>query len=86
MSVISKKGLFPTDGTHISARKGSLKSSQKILELITGNPSITAKQLAVELGISKRAIKKHLHSLKAKNLIRRIGLDKGGHWEIVGSY
>jgi len=38
--------------------------------------------LAEEIGISERAIKKHIAALKKKDIIRRIGSDRGGHWEI----
>ena len=59
------------------------KSSQKILELIKQNPTITTTELADNLKISRRAIAKQIATLKGSNQIRRIGPDKGGHWEIV---
>ena len=59
------------------------KSSQKILELIKQNPNITTTELADNLKISRRAIAKQIATLKGSNQIRRIGPDKGGHWEIV---
>jgi len=34
-------------------------------------------------GISTRAIEKQLDKLKQKGIIRRVGPDKGGHWEII---
>ena len=36
------------------------------------------------LGINRSAIQKHLSNLKAAGRLRRIGPDKGGHWEVVG--
>ena len=72
--------IFREPGVQKGAQIGSQKSSQKILELIATNPEITIEKLSTKLGISQRAVKKHLHALKAKNLIRRIGPDKGGHW------
>ncbi|MGK5087248.1 winged helix-turn-helix transcriptional regulator, partial [Bdellovibrionota bacterium FG-2] len=68
------------------ARKGSLKlsaSSKRILDLIKNNPLITIAELAAQVGISIGAIKKHIVSLKRKSLIRRVGPDKGGHWECL---
>jgi len=62
---------------------GSQKSSQKILELITSNPYITIEDLAGNLGISDRGVKKNISKLKSDGLIRRIGPDKGGYWEII---
>ncbi|MBP3764111.1 MAG: Fic family protein [Bacteroidales bacterium] len=60
------------------------KSSEKILALISENPDITTELMAREVGISTRAVEKHLSNLKAKGRLRRVGPDKGGHWEAVG--
>lgn len=46
--------------------------------------AITIAQLAATLGISDRAIKKQIAQLKAAGRIRRVGPDKGGHWEVNG--
>ena len=63
--------------------ESSQKSSQKIIVLISENMKITIEELATELGISDRAVKKQLAKLKQKDVLRRVGPDKGGHWEIV---
>jgi len=39
--------------------------------------------LAGNLGISDRGVKKNISKLKSDGLIRRIGPDKGGYWEII---
>lgn len=64
--------------------KSSVKSSGKILVLIQGKPTISAPELAEQLGISARAVEKHLANLKAAGKLRRIGGAKGGHWEVIG--
>lgn len=46
-------------------------------------PEISASQLSKEIGISPRAVEKQISALKAKGKIRRIGSDKGGHWEVT---
>jgi ATP-dependent DNA helicase RecG len=66
-----------------SSQKGSLKSSQKIMELMQGDLSITIGDLARNAGITDRTIEKQIEKLKAIGRIRRIGPDKGGHWEVV---
>jgi len=38
--------------------------------------------MAAEIGISDRAVRKNLAKLKEMNLLRRIGPDRGGFWEI----
>lgn len=65
------------------SREKKQKSSEKILVMILEKASITTEQMAARLGISTRAVEKHLSNLKAKGLLRRIGPDKGGHWEVV---
>lgn len=63
--------------------KGSGKSSGKILELLAESPEMTIPQLANELGISTRAIEKHIANLQKNKELRRIGPAKGGHWQVV---
>ena len=45
---------------------------------------IATQELAEMLGISRRAVAKHIAALQAGRRILRIGPDKGGHWEVVG--
>jgi ATP-dependent DNA helicase RecG len=76
-------GAVSEEGTQKSSQKGTQKSAQKILSLIQTTPSITIEQLAAELGITDRAVKKQLHNLKKQDRLKRIGPDRGGHWEAV---
>ena len=62
-------------------RKGGQKTREAILSLITENPQITSIQMAERLGINRSAISKHLKRMQEEGVIRRIGPDKGGHWE-----
>jgi len=59
------------------------KSDQKILEAISKNSVITIKELQELTGLSESGVKKIIRNLRADNQIRRVGPDKGGHWEIV---
>ena len=63
--------------------ESSEKSSEKIMELIKNDPNISAAAIAEQIGVSSRAVEKQLKKLRDENLIRRVGPDKGGHWEIV---
>lgn len=56
---------------------------EKIIEIIKTNPEISAEKLSQEIGISSRAIEMQLSKLKESGRIKRIGPDKGGHWEIL---
>ncbi len=59
------------------------KSAQKIIDLMQQNPHITRAEVARSVGITDAAIKKQFEKLKADGRIKRIGPDKGGHWEVV---
>ena len=62
--------------------EGLVESQKKILDLVKGLPSISKKELAGHVGISETAVDKNIAQLKKKGLLKRIGPDKGGHWEI----
>ena len=64
--------------------KSSLKSSLKILEILAAEPTCTYEELAERIGISRRAITKQIKNLREAGKLKRIGPDKGGHWEVIG--
>lgn len=68
-------------GSVQSAEESSEKTP--LLTLLRSNPSLTAKQAAESLGLSQRAVEKQLAALKAGGRLRRIGPNKGGHWQVV---
>src|SRR3989344_3605504 len=59
------------------------KTTQKIIELIKENPSITREELAKIFNISSDGVKYHLTNLRKKKVLERIGGKKGGYWKIV---
>jgi predicted HTH transcriptional regulator len=63
--------------------EGLVENQKKMVYLIDQNPTITIKELAESIGISTTAIDKNLTKLKDKNILRRIGGDKKGRWELV---
>ena len=73
------------DSTELLPTKTSKKekSREKILRLLSDNNTMTTAMLASEIGISSKAVEKHLANLKRDGLLERIGPDKGGHWEVV---
>ncbi len=58
-------------------------TTDRIVALIKGNPRHSAKSLADAIEISPKGVEKQLAKLKAQGIIRRIGPDKGGTWEVV---
>jgi ATP-dependent DNA helicase RecG len=63
--------------------KTVVKTEEKIVALIKENPAITRVMLKNQSGLSIRGVEWNLRKLKAAGVIRRIGPDKGGHWEVL---
>ncbi len=57
--------------------------TEKIIEEMKINSSINLAQIAEKLGLHKRHIERLVSGMKKKGRLRRIGPDKGGHWEVV---
>ena len=70
-------------GSQRGSQRGSQTSSQKIVIMMSGNSSVTIKELAENLHISTRAVKNHIKVLIDQGNIKRIGPDFGGHWEVL---
>ncbi len=69
----------PAYSTHIGKKP---KSREIILNMLSKDGSLSAASLARRIGISPKAVEKHLANLKAAGRLSRIGPDKGGHWEV----
>ena len=59
------------------------KTREKILKTVKANPAITSNALAEILGISVKGVEWQIKNLKSRGIIRHVGPDKGGHWEII---
>ncbi len=59
------------------------KTREKILGLVCTSANISTDEMATQLGVTRKGIEWHIRKLKAENLLRRIGPDKGGHWEVL---
>ena len=44
---------------------------------------ISAKQIANKIGIATRNVQVNIKKLQRCGFIRRVGPDKGGHWEVI---
>ena len=58
-------------------------NEQRVLEFIRINNRTTAKEVAESLSISLRQGERIMANLKGKGLIKRIGSNKSGHWEVI---
>ena len=59
------------------------KTREKILTVMEASPQITTAELSEILGISIKGVEWQVARLKQNGVIRRIGPDKGGRWEII---
>ena len=67
-----------------SGMKSGMKTTQEqIVMLIKQNPQISITAIAETLKMAKSGIAKQMRQLQASGIIKRVGPDKGGHWEIV---
>ena len=65
------------------SREKKVKSREKIISLLLQDGSLSAASLAGHIGITAKAVEKQLARLKAEGLIRRVGPDKGGYWQVL---
>ena len=56
---------------------------QKILNVIKEKSTASRVDISKKLKISEDTVKEYLEKLKKKGLLKRIGPDKGGSWEII---
>lgn len=56
---------------------------EQVLELLRLHPGMTRSELALQLSKSENTIKGHLATLKAEGVLKRIGSDRSGYWEVV---
>ena len=55
----------------------------EILSLLRQSPDLTTSFLAERLGLSERSLMRRIAELKLSGALRRVGPDKGGHWEVL---
>lgn len=67
-----------------SAPKSAPKSALKILEHIHINPQYTLTELAKQTGYSRSWVAETMKRLQEQGIVKRVGSDKTGHWEIIG--
>ena len=58
-------------------------SSDRIVDCLRAEPGLTRTALAERVGLSPDGVKYHLQNLKAAGVIRRVGSDPAGHWEVL---
>ena len=59
------------------------ETDERIIAVIQSNPYITQKMLSEAIGLTRPYVGRKLLGLQARNIIRRVGPDKGGYWEVL---
>lgn len=83
------------DGSLKASRRGVLKSglqsglesipksTLEIIEQIKNNPKVTYAEITNATGYSRSWVAKTVKRLQEQNIIKRVGSDKTGYWEII---
>jgi Fic family protein len=67
----------------IADEKGLNYQQQRVLGYLRADRHTTAAKIAADLDMSARQIERMLADMKAKGIIRRIGANRNGYWEIA---
>lgn len=59
------------------------KIQQEIINIIEQAPNTTQIDIAKKLKVSRQSIATNIKELKEKNIIKRVGTNKKGYWEIL---
>ena len=59
------------------------QSREKIIALLSQDNSLSAAALAERIGTTQKAVEKHIAKMKAEGILKRVGPDKGGHWQVA---
>ena len=70
--------------TRKAVRKSGQKTVDRLLELLLAHPHLTQEGMVAALMITRSTVQKHISNLKKAGRLRRVGPDKGGHWEVIG--
>ena len=71
------------NGSSPENNKSIIIQYDEILACIKATPTITMDEIQQSTQIAMRTIKRRLSELKLSGRLRRVGPDKGGHWEVL---
>ena len=57
-------------------------NQKRIIDAIESNPYVTQEELANIVGIARKNIIANMKKLQENGLLKRIGADKNGYWEL----
>jgi len=79
-----KTGVKTRVKSSVKSSVKKLSSAEKIVAYLRATPTASAHELSIVVNLTVRAVEKNLRALRESGRLRRVGPDKGGHWEVVG--
>lgn len=70
------------NGVTVQVTNGVTETETLILKLLAEDPAYSFSELALKSGISRKTIAARIKTLKEKGIIKRVGTNKKGYWEI----
>lgn len=74
---------FPVEEKQNVTENVTEKRKQLIIYLIHEEPQITTTEIANRLNVTRRTVARDIDTLKANEIIKRIGSAKSGYWKIM---
>ncbi len=81
---LEKGGQKGAEQSAEKVRRKCGESAEKILQVITANLFIKTHEIADQTQLSQRTVDNVILKLKKAGFLKRVGPDKGGHWEVLG--
>lgn len=75
--------VISSDKEGFNSTRPYFTTRENILVLLQDHPEWSAARLSDVLGISDRAVEKHIALLKSRGQLKRIGAARGGYWRVV---
>lgn len=79
--IIKNQDNHRNDGINVGINDG--KNEDKVIALLRQDGRLTAKNLALTLGLTQRQTERILAALKKKGVLIRHGANKNGFWEVI---
>ena len=83
LSANEKGDMKPRVKSSVKSSVKSQSNAEKIVTYLTANPTASAYELSTVTNITTRGVEKNLRALRESGRLRRVGPDKGGHWEVI---
>ena len=69
--------------THLLGKNVAVNVAANVAANVAVNVAVNTKYLSERLGVNRKTIQRELAGLVEKNLIKWVGSDKTGHWELI---